>query len=156
MTQNPITGVEERDVSESSIGPIYESGRKMSFAYTYDFAKTGGAVGTQYLSGPAMPKDFISTGASFIDVITAVTSGGAPTVSLGVETATDVRTAQALATAPALSAAGRVDLATNPAFAEETTFIKTTVQRRPLMTIAAAALTAGKFVLIIEGNLSRS
>jgi len=155
MTQNIITGVEDQHISETTVGPVYEGNRKMSFIYTYDYGKSGGAVGAQYLSGPPMPKNFVITGASFLDVIAAVTSGGAATVSLGVETATDIRTAQLLATAPALNAPGRVDLATNPVITEETTFIKTTAQRRPLMTIAAADLTAGKFVLVIEGNLSR-
>jgi hypothetical protein len=155
MSQNPITGVEETLTYETTVGPVYQNGQKMSFEYTYDFAKQGGAIGTIFLPGRPMPKGFIVTGASFIDVIAAVTSGGAATVSLGVESAVDIRTAQTLATAPALSAIAVVDLATNPAFAEETTFIKTTVVRRPLMTIAAFALTAGKFVLVIEGNISR-
>jgi hypothetical protein len=155
MTQNPITGAEESQPSETSVGLVYLSKQKMSFEYTYDFAKSGGAVGTQYLNGPPMPDNFIVTGASFIDVLTAVTGGGGATVSLGIESATDVRTAQTLATAPALSAVAVVDLVTNPAFAEETTYIKTTAARRPLMTIGSAALTAGRFVLLVEGNLSK-
>lgn len=157
MTQNIITGSNQNFISETTIGPVYEDGIKRSFAFEYNFAKQGGAIGTLYLNGDPLPKDFIVTGASFIDVVTLVASGGAATVSLGLLTATDIRTAQTLSTAPALNAAARVDLATNPAFAEETTFIKTTAaSTRPLMTIASFDLTAGKFYLVIEGNQSRS
>ena len=67
----------------------------------YDFATDGGAVGAINLRGDKLPSGarIIS---SYIDVTTQVTSGGAATVSLGTEAATDIRAAATLSTAPKL------------------------------------------------------
>lgn len=117
---------------------------KWARAY-YDFATDGGAVGAINLRGDKLPSGarILST---HIDVATAVTSGGAATVSLGVETATDIRAAATLATAPSLAAVatplGAVTRATAAA--------KTTAERHVVATIATAALTAGRFSVLIE------
>lgn len=117
---------------------------KWARAY-YDFATDGGAVGAINLRGDKIPSGarILST---HIDVATIVTSGGAATVSLGIETATDVRAAATLATAPSLAAVatplGAVTRATAAA--------KTTAERHIVATIATAALTAGRFSVLVE------
>ena len=117
---------------------------KWARAY-YDFATDGGAVGTIALRGDKIPSGarVLST---IIDVTTVVTSGGAATVSLGLETATDVRAAATLSTAPALNAAA------SPlgAVTRATAALRTTADRDVSMAIGTAALTAGRFSVLVE------
>lgn len=76
------------------------------------------------------------------DVITAVTTGGAPTFAIGTgESATDLRAAAAIANAPAVNATGELLLV--PDFATAADWITVTADREVIFTIGTAALTAG-------------
>lgn len=112
---------------------------------TYDFAVHGGAIGNINLG----VEDQLPSGAvvvdGFIDVITTLTSGGAATIAAQIEAAGDVVAATAVAT----WTAGRKNVLPSPASGSVTasTRVKTTAARTPVVVIAAAALTAGKFDL---------
>lgn len=127
------------------IGSSSFIGRTKYARALYDFAVDGGAVSAITLRGDTVPSGAIVVDA-FVEVETAVTSGGAATVSLGVESAADLRAAATLATAPALSTTGTKRSAvrngsTDPA--------KTTAARSVVATVATAALTAGKFSVVV-------
>ena len=117
---------------------------KWARAY-YDFATDGGAVGAINLRGDKLPAGAVIVN-SLIDVVTPVTSGGAATVSLGTEAATDIRAAATLATAPALGTAATPRGAVTGSSAA----VKLTADRHVVATIATAALTAGRFSVLIE------
>lgn len=117
----------------------------------YDFAVDGGAVSTvtlraapSYSVGNDIPFGAIIEG-GFVEVDTAVTSGGSATVAVTVESAGDIVAAAAISGAP-WSTTGRKSLV--PAFTGATT-VKTTAARSITITIATAALTAGKFRVVL-------
>lgn len=136
-------------VQQGGIGQVgtsrYIGRTKWARAY-YDFAVDGGAVGALTLRGDAFPSGAVIL-ATYVDVDTLVASGGAATVSIGIESATDVRAANVLATAPALNAAAAplVGLISRATAAGVTTAVRSVVA-----TIAVAALTAGKFSVLVE------
>jgi hypothetical protein len=107
----------------------------------YDFAIDGGGTGTivlRAISAGALPAGSIVL-AGCVEVLTAVASATG-TVALTVESAADI-----------LAATGAAGLTLGlksiiPA-GTGATAVKTTVERAPSMTIATAALTAGKFRL---------
>jgi hypothetical protein len=107
--------------------------------WDYDFATDGGAVGAITLRGGEIPTNAVVIDAR-VDVTTAVTSGGAATVSLDLNGAADLRAAATLATAPALSSTG-VKALLDP--------VKTTASRDVVATVATAALTAGAFSVYV-------
>lgn len=116
---------------------------KYARAY-YDFATDGGAIGSINLRGDKLPSGAIIV-SSYLKVDTAVTSGGAATVSLGTEAATDVRAAAAFNAGTLLSTTGvKQGAITNAAP------VALTADRHVAAVIAAAALTAGRFSVIIE------
>lgn len=104
----------------------------------YDFAANGGAVGDIVLSSQLPPGAVILTG--FVDVLTAPTSGGAATVALKVEGAADILAATAIGSLTL----GRKSIIPNGAGVNA---VKTTVARNITVTVATAALTAGRFVV---------
>ena len=107
----------------------------------YSFAADGGAVGTIALSGTTgIPSGSIIL-AAYIEVTAALTSGGAATVALQVESAGDVQAAAAISGAP-WSTTG-VKLSSARTFAAAP--VKTTAARDISAVIATAALTAGAF-----------
>lgn len=112
----------------------------------YSFATDGGAVSTITLRSDngEIPTGSIVEG-GLIEVDTALTSGGAATVSVGVEAAADMQAAAAISGAP-WSSTGRKSIV--PAFTGATT-VKTTAARNPSIAIATAALTAGVFRVIL-------
>lgn len=127
------------------VGSAQYTGRtKWARAY-YDFATDGGAQGAINLRGDMLPSG-ARVLATYIDVTTIVTSGGAATVSLGIETATDVRAAATLGTAPSLAAAA------SPlgAVTRATAALRTTASRHVVATIGTADLTAGAFSVLVE------
>jgi hypothetical protein len=101
--------------------------------FEYDFGMDGGAVGTIALRGDRLPDDAV------------ITSGGAPTVTLGVETAVDVL-ASTLKAALSLNAL----LDTVPAGTAATAIRTTAAGKGITMTIGVAAITAGKFIVALE------
>ncbi len=112
----------------------------------YDFAVQGGAVGTINLLGStAIPANSVILD-GYLEVLTAVTSGGAGTMSLGVEANGDVVAQAAVSGAP-WSTTGRKSI--HPA-ATGAASLKTTVARDVAMVIGTAALTAGKFSVYMK------
>lgn len=112
----------------------------------YSFATDGGAVSTITLrsdDGPIPTGSVVEGG--YIEVDTALTSGGAATVSVGVEAAADMQAAAAISGAP-WSSTGRKSVV--PAFTGATT-VKTTAERNPSIAVATAALTAGIFRVVL-------
>jgi hypothetical protein len=108
----------------------------------YDFAVDGGAVSTitlRAISGGPIPIGSIIL-SGVVEVITQLTSGGAETTALTAESAADILAATAVAS----MTVGNKSII--PA-GTGATAIKTTAERSPSMTIAVAALTAGKFRL---------
>lgn len=132
--------------------PIIEGTRGLKEARgEYDFAVDGGAVGTITLrsapsdsNGNEIPSGSIITG-GYIEVDTAVTSGGAATIAVASEAAGDLQTAAAIS-GPPWSTTGRK--AITPVFTAATG-VKTTARRNLAITVATAALTAGKFRVVV-------
>lgn len=117
----------------------------------FDFAVDGGAVGTIVLRSAAgdvmgneLPVGSVITG-GYIEVDTPFTSGGAATVAANSEGAGDLQAAAAVSGAP-WSTTGRKSI--TPAGTGATS-LKTTAKRNLALTIAAAALTAGKGRVVV-------
>jgi hypothetical protein len=110
----------------------------------YEFALDGGVVGDIALRGDTIPSGAIITDA-LINVDTAVTSGGSATVALKVEGSADLLTAAAISGAP-WSTTG----AKRATFVATTAPVKTTAKRSITATVATAALTAGKFSVVVS------
>ena len=111
----------------------------------YSFATDGGAVGDIDLtSGTVIPANaYILSG--FIEVDTALDSGGSATVALKVEGAADLLAATAFGSAP-WSTTGRKSIIPVGTGA---TSVKTTAARKLQATVATAALTAGAFDVVV-------
>jgi hypothetical protein len=127
------------------IGRAMEEARFFS-RFTYDFAAHGGAIGQIALSNEANVRGgAIVVGAAII-VETTLASAGAATVALSVEAAEDVLDI----TSHAVLAAGS-KFAGNPTMTSPATFVKVqgAAGKPLLMNIAGAALTAGKFDVIV-------
>ena len=112
--------------------------------FEYDFSRDGGAVGDITLRGDKLPNDaVVNIGA--IHVNTALTSGGSATIALKILSANDVKGATAVATWSANAILDTVPVGT------AATSIRTTSSGLGVtMTVAVAALTAGKFTLALE------
>lgn len=111
----------------------------------YDFSVDGGAVGDIDLTRNAdIPANAVILG-GFAEVDTVPTSGGAATIAVKVEGAADIIAAAAISGAP-WSTTGRKSVI--PVFTGATT-VKTTAARKIQATVATAALTAGKFDVVL-------
>jgi hypothetical protein len=133
------------------MGNIEGSRRLKEAKGEYDFAVDGGAVGTIVLRASAddalgndIPAGSVITG-GYIEVDTAVTSGGAATLGANSEAAGDIFGAIVVSGAP-WSTTGRKSII--PA-ATGVTSVKTTVRRSLAVTVAVAALTAGKLRVVV-------
>lgn len=108
----------------------------------YDFSKQGGAVGIVNLQDEDGKDAVLPKGAIIkqviCHVITAVTSGGAATVSLGANTAVDLLAATAKATFSLDALVAGIPVST------AATSVRTTAKEALTASIAVAALTAGK------------
>ncbi len=111
----------------------------------YSFATDGGAVGDIDLtSGAVIPANaYVLFG--FLEVDTALTSGGSATVALKVEGAADLLAATAFDNA-VWANTGRKSLIP---VATGATSVKTTAARKIQATVATAALTAGAFDVVL-------
>ena len=118
-------------------------GKQVAY-FEYDFDKDGGAIGTVALRGNKLPSGAIIT-SGMIHVITAVTSGAAVTVELGVEGTDDVLASTLKA---ALTIGALLDVV--PAMTAATAILTTTAGAGVTMTIGVAAITAGKVVVALE------
>jgi hypothetical protein len=118
---------------------------------TYDFAVDGGAVSViTPANSPTIPLGAIILGGT-IDITTTLTSGGAATIALGLGAG-----AQAAALKAALAVASWTagQLALIPVFTAAT-YVKATAAAALTVSIATAALTAGKFdvnLVYVQGN----
>lgn len=117
----------------------------------YDFAVDGGAISTITMRassddavGNTIPAGSYIEG-GFIEVLTLLTSGGAGAVAINSEGAGDVLASAVVSGAP-WSTTGIKSI--TEAFTGATG-VKTTVARSLAATIAAAALTAGKFRVVV-------
>ena len=132
--------------------PVIEGSNRLKTAVgEYDFAVDGGAVGAITLraapgdaQGAVLPAGSVITG-GYIEVDTPFTSGGAATVSVGSEAAADLQAAAAVSGAP-WSTTGRKSVV--PAGTGATS-VKTTAARSLTLTVATAALTAGKGRVVV-------
>lgn len=109
----------------------------------YDFAVDGGVVGDIALRGEKIPSGAVITDV-LIKVDTVPTSGGAATVAVKSEAAADLQAAAAISGAPWSSTGakrGTLDADTAP--------VSTTAERTITATVAVAALTAGKFSVLV-------
>lgn len=131
-----ITGAVPQDVASRTL--LVVRGR-------YDFAVDGGAQGTISLtSGTPIPSGAYIVG-GFLEVATAVTSGGAATGAIQVNAADDIVAAAAVSGAP-WSTTGRKSII--PAMTGATA-VKTTAARDISFVIGAATLTAGVFDVVL-------
>ena len=110
----------------------------------YSFATDGGAVSQITLRGDTVPSTAQVVDADII-IETVLTSGGAATVSVDLEAADDINAADAISGAPWSAAkpckADKLDAA-NEGFV-------TTADRAIKVTVGTAALTAGKFKVVV-------
>lgn len=119
------------------------SGRVKVATGLYDFATDGGAVGDITLRGDTIPSGAILVNA-VLDVDTALTSGGAATVAIKVESAADINAADAISGAPWSTATPK-----HADFTFASAPIVTTASRSIVATVATAALTAGAFKVYV-------
>lgn len=120
--------------------------------FTYDFAVDGGAVSTITPSNsPIIPAKAIILG-GVIDITTTLTSGASATIALGLGSGAQVAVLKA-ATAVATWAAG-LTVPIIPVFTAAS-YYKATAAAQMTLTVATAALTAGKMdvsVVYVMGN----
>ena len=135
-------------IIEQGLKPGYDGAEVQLIRGSYDFAVQGGAISTIGLIGatPILNGWVIVSG--YVDVITPLTSGGAATIAAQVEAANDVLTAVAVAS----WTAGRKNILPGyaPGALTASSLIKTTAARDISIVIATAALTAGKFSIILH------
>lgn len=126
--------------------PVIEGTDRLKAAVAeYDFAVDGGAVSSIPMRGGAatlgggIPSGAVVT-SGYIEVDTPLTSGGAATVAVTAESAGDIQAAAAVTGAP-WSTTGRKAITFTGA--------KMTANRTPTVVVAAFALTAGKFRVVL-------
>ncbi len=134
----------ETSVSEGTSMPRAKIARGI-----YDFASDGGAVSTIALMGATtIPSGATITG-GFIEVHTALTSGGAATIAVQVNAANDIVPAVAVASwTTGVKSIVPVRATSNTLAAAN--LVRTTAARDISIVIAAAALTAGRFSVVVE------
>lgn len=133
MANNPVLSTR---LHQDEVGGIVK--------VTYDFLWHGGAIGAISLPLKLPNKAIITDG--YADVLVAPTSGGAATVALGLNTATDLKAATAIASWTGIVALVPVGTAA--------TAVKLTAERTLTLTVATAALTAGKINFFLDYRLS--
>jgi hypothetical protein len=108
----------------------------------YNFATDGGGIGTRTLSKQlGVPAGSIVT-ECFLDPLTAPASAGAATLSIGVVDAGDILDGVAFDHA-------NLNPANGPSNRSSATEKKTSALKHLVVTIAGAALTAGKFRVLV-------
>lgn len=136
-TLNPTRG--------GTVGNSQYVGRtKWARAY-YDFATDAGAIGALVLRGDKIPSGALVL-STYIKVETIVTTAASGTVSLGIESAVDVRAAVVPGSAVAIDSTGTKLGVTTHASAP----VLTTANRDVTATIAVGAITAGRFSVLVQ------
>lgn len=115
----------------------------------YDFTVDGGAVSTIPLAGGTFIPAGVTIFGGFIDVTVAATSGGAATFGIQVEAAGDIVTAGTGFASLALGRRNIIPALATGAATANTLAVRTSVPRDISLVIAAAALTAGKFSVVL-------
>lgn len=127
-------------------GPVQGSGGLAVIGnakMTYDFAVDGGAIATiTPANSPTLPLGAIILG-GVVDILTTLTSGGSATIALGLGSGAQVAALKG-ATAVATWAAGMTGIVLVPVFTAAT-YVKVAAATALTLTVATAALTAGKF-----------
>jgi hypothetical protein len=130
----------------------FQKGKELDFVYEYDFAVSGGAVSSINLVNEGMNN--LESGLIITDftvvVETALTSGGSPTITLGNVGDTDGYMIDFYAAASAGAVLNRGDRAGALVWDDTNDHpihykIDSTANAAPSITVATAALTAGKF-----------
>jgi hypothetical protein len=120
--------------------------------YVYDFAVSGGAVGAISLSalaGKSIPAGALVT-AVYAKVVTAFTSGGAATVSWGPTADPDGYSGAAKAMAAMVDDAAFSGQEDSGALLDGVYPVVAANSQDMLLTIAVAALTAGKMAIVVK------
>lgn len=116
----------------------------------YDFATDGGVIGDIALRGEALPLGAIVTDALII--VDTIPTGAGATIAVKVEGAADIQAAAAISGTPwSTTGAKRASAVT-----ATSAVVTTTASRQPTITVATAALTAGKFKVILKYVLYNS
>jgi hypothetical protein len=110
----------------------------------YDFATDGGAVGTINLRGDKLPAGAVVVD-SLINVKTKPESAGEATVQVGSEGEADLQAAKKVTEAPWSTATPK-----RGAVTATSTPVVTTAERSITAKVAAAALTKGKFTVVVS------
>lgn len=133
------------------LGTAIQKNREHTQKCVYDFSKQGGAIGAINLldqdgKNCTLPNKSIIRDV-LIDVVTTPTSGGSATIAIGSGAATnDFKAATAVASYTGLVAGVPVGTAA--------TAIKLAADQKPTITVATAALTAGKLNVQIRFQMS--
>lgn len=125
------------------IGAPGTEGRPKYARFYYDFAVDGGLVSSITMRGDAMPASAIVTD-SLIHVDTAVTAGASGTIGLTLESAADMQTAVVVTGAPWSTTGAKRGTMT-----ATTAPVKTTAVRSLVAVVGTAAVTAGKFSVVL-------
>ena len=122
--------------------PLFE--RKNQASFQYDFTKLGGAVGNILLKGDDLPLNALVTKV-WIYTSVAVTSAGAATIALQMQSAGDLLAATGKASFSLNSVQDGIPMNTAATAVRATSDISYLT-----MVVGTAALTAGKIDVIIE------
>jgi hypothetical protein len=128
----------------NKVGIGLGGGRVKTAVGVYDFAVDGGAIGAHPLRGDKIPAGAVIVD-SLIVVDTKPESGGAATVQLTAEGEGDLQAAKAVTEAPWSTATPKRGAVTATA-----TPVVTTVARNIVAKVATAALTKGKFRVVVS------
>lgn len=121
------------------MGLVEKTRRVKTAIFEYDFAVDGGVVGDIVMRGDGIPSGAIVQEV-FFDVTTLFTGGGSCTVAAKLQSAADVQAAAAVTGAP-WSTTG---VKNSSALTATSTKLKLTADRQLTLTVAVAAVTAGK------------
>ena len=113
----------------------------------YDFAVDGGLVSTIAITGGTPIPSGSTIVGGYVDVLTPCTSGGAATIACQVEGANDILTAVGVASWTA--GVKNILPAETTGALTASTHVRTTAARNISIVVATAALTAGKFDVVL-------
>lgn len=131
---------------KSQLGTVLREAHSQAVC-NYNFAVSGGAISTITLKNCDLPINAVVDN-FYVEVVTGLTSGGSATIALGYNTTTDMKAA----TAYTSFASGWVQGVPTGAVAN---MVKLTAARSLKLTIATAALTAGKLVAVTQYYISQ-
>lgn len=124
--------------------PLDKSMVKRTAHFLYDFSIHGGAIGDITLENDVIPDDALVVSGA-VHVKTALTSDGSATIAMYLLTAADVLAATAVAS---YSLAANIVVKQVPQTAS--TWLKMTAKKNLKLTVAVAALTAGKAEIFLD------